>query len=185
MSKILTREAFENAIRTTGRHRRLDQRGDPPDRDRRPHGREAHGRRLRPPGQRDALPREPAALGQVPDGGLLLRRRPARGDEGDPSALHLGASPPTASTMGENIADARQLQPDVIKTMAKPFKAEGRHRGAARQPGAARRGHQAQRGDAGADAAHAAAPWCSRTSRTSTPASTTSRSTSTRPASWC
>ena len=60
-----------------GRDRRLDQRGDPPDRDRRPHRRAAGDRRLRPAGQRAAVPGQPAAVGQVPDGGLLLRRRPA------------------------------------------------------------------------------------------------------------
>ena len=38
LSKILTREAFENAIRVR-RDRRLDQRGDPPDRDRAAHRR--------------------------------------------------------------------------------------------------------------------------------------------------
>ena len=39
LSKILTREAFENAIRTLARDRRLDQRRDPPDRDRAAHRR--------------------------------------------------------------------------------------------------------------------------------------------------
>ena len=34
LSKILTREAFENAIRVNAGDRRLDQRGHPPDRDR-------------------------------------------------------------------------------------------------------------------------------------------------------
>ena len=66
-----------------GRDRRLDQRGDPPDRHRRTHRRAADDRGLRPPGERAALPAEPAALRRVPDGGLLLCRRAARGDEGD------------------------------------------------------------------------------------------------------
>ena len=39
LSKILTRAAFENAIRTQRRDRRLDQRRDPSARDRRPHRR--------------------------------------------------------------------------------------------------------------------------------------------------
>ena len=57
LSKILTREAFENAIRTLRGDRRLDQRRDPPDRDRRPHRRRARARGLRPSRQRAALPR--------------------------------------------------------------------------------------------------------------------------------
>ena len=48
LSKILTREAFENAIRTLARHRRLDQRGRASARDRAPRRRRAHARRLRP-----------------------------------------------------------------------------------------------------------------------------------------
>ena len=47
MSKILTREAFENAIRTLRRDRRLDQRGDAPAGDRAAHRRRADARRLR------------------------------------------------------------------------------------------------------------------------------------------
>ena len=83
LSKILTREAFENAIKTlaaiggstnavihliaiAGRIGvQLDDRG------------------LRPARQRAAVPGQPAAFGRAPDGGLLLRRRPAGGDEGD------------------------------------------------------------------------------------------------------
>ena len=41
MSQILTREAFENAIRTNAAIRWLDQCGDPPDRHCRAHGCEA------------------------------------------------------------------------------------------------------------------------------------------------
>jgi hypothetical protein len=47
MSKILTREAFENAIRTRG-DRRLDQRGDPSAGHRRRIGVELKPGRLRP-----------------------------------------------------------------------------------------------------------------------------------------
>ena len=84
----LTREAFENASARWQRDRRLDQRGDPPDRDRRAPGRAADHRRLRPPGQRDALPREPAASGKFLMEDFCCRRRFAGGDEGDrqPSA---------------------------------------------------------------------------------------------------
>jgi hypothetical protein len=74
-----------------GRDRRFDQCRHPPPRHRRPHRREARARRLRPPRQRVAVPRRPAAIGQGPDGGLLLRGRPAGGDEGIAPSLHLGS----------------------------------------------------------------------------------------------
>ncbi len=38
------------------------------------------------------------------------------------STLHLGAVTANGKTMGENIADAQNFNPDVIKTMAEPFK---------------------------------------------------------------
>ena len=64
--------------RDGARPRRLDQRGDPPDRDGRPLRGAAHPGRLR----RDRTARPGAgqhpAERRVPDGGLLLRRRPAR-----------------------------------------------------------------------------------------------------------
>ncbi len=59
--------------------RRLDERRDPPARDRRPHRRELVARRFRRALPRRALPGEPDAVRQVPDGGLLLRRRLAGG----------------------------------------------------------------------------------------------------------
>jgi hypothetical protein len=83
LSKVLTRQAFENAIKTLAAHRRLDQRGHPPDRHRAPHRRGAGHRGLRPLASELPCLVEPAALGQVPDGRLLLRRRPAGGDEGN------------------------------------------------------------------------------------------------------
>ena len=67
-------------------------------------------------------------------------------------------------TVRENVADAQNWNPKVIKPMAEPFKAEGRDCRAARQPRSARRRHQAVRGDADTDGAHAAARWCSRDS---------------------
>ena len=70
------------------RHRRLDQRGRPSARDRRPHRRRSHARRLGPARPRRALPRQPDAVGQVPDGGFLLRRRPAGGDAASSATLH-------------------------------------------------------------------------------------------------
>ena len=65
------------------RDRRLDQCGDPPAGHRRSHRRAALARRLRPARPRAALPGRPAALGPLPDGRLLLCRRPARGDARD------------------------------------------------------------------------------------------------------
>ena len=123
-----------------GRDRRLDQRGDPPDRHRRAHRREARHRRLRPAGQRAAVPGEPAALGQAPDGGLLLRRRPAGGDEGD-LARCCTSTRVTANgkTRGREHRRRRELQPRGHQAVRRAVQGQGRHRRAARQPGAARR----------------------------------------------
>src|SRR6267142_1013747 len=60
-----------------GGHRRIDQRGDSSDRPRAPHRRRFGPRRLRPARPRRAYACQSDALGQVPDGGFLLRRRPA------------------------------------------------------------------------------------------------------------
>ena len=97
LSSMLTRQAFENAIVTLAAiggstnavihliaiAGRL--------------GVELGDRRLRPARERAAVPRQPAAVGQAPDGGLLLRRRAAGGDEGDPRTCSTSTrSPPTA-----------------------------------------------------------------------------------------
>ena len=80
LSQILTREAFENAIRVNGgiggstnavvhliaMARRV--------------GVELEPRRLGPARARGALPRRPDAVGPLPDGGFLRGRRPAGGD---------------------------------------------------------------------------------------------------------
>ena len=101
-------------------------------------------------GQRAALPGEPAALGQVPDGRLLLRRRPAGGDEGDRARCCTWTCvTANGQTIGENIADAQNYNPRRDQAARRAVQGQGRHRGAARQPGAARRGHQAERGHAG------------------------------------
>ena len=100
-------------------------------------------------------------------------------------SLHLGAITASGETIGRNIADAQNWNPEVIKSTAAPFKDTRRHRRPARQPGAARRGHQAERGDAGADGPHAAGPSSSNRPTTFMPASTTRASTSTRTASSC
>ena len=62
------------------RHRRLDQRGRPPPRHCRPARRPAQPRRLGHARAQRADHRQPHAFRPISDGGLLLRRRPARGD---------------------------------------------------------------------------------------------------------
>ena len=62
------------------RDRRFDQRRGAPARHGRAHRRRPHALRLGPPRPRGSLHREPDALGRVPDGGLLLRRRAAGRD---------------------------------------------------------------------------------------------------------
>ena len=77
-SQVLTRKAFENAVRAVNARRWIDQRGDSPARDC-----GAHRCRFSLDDWdrlgREVLPRRPHAVGALPDGGLLLRRRAARG----------------------------------------------------------------------------------------------------------
>ena len=143
MSKILTREAFENAIRVNaaiggstnavihlmaiaGRI-----------------GVDAGARRLGRARPRRALPRRPAAVGPVPDGGLLLRRRPAGGAcARSRHLLHRDALTVNGKTICENIADAPCYNREVIRRSPSPS-GRRRHRRAARQSRARRRGDQA------------------------------------------
>ena len=74
---ILTREAFENAIRVAARDLRLDQRDPPPDRVRGPGRGRPPAAALRRSLRVDALARRPEAGRPAPDGGLLLRGRAA------------------------------------------------------------------------------------------------------------
>ena len=69
-SDIMTREAFENAIVVNSAHRRLDQRADPPERDRAPHRRRARQRRLGEARLRDPAAGQPAAGRRIPGRGL-------------------------------------------------------------------------------------------------------------------
>ena len=81
-----------------------------------------------------------------------------------------------------DVAEAENYNADVIRPLDKPLTGEGGIvvlRGNLVPDGAV---HEAFGGDAGADAAHAAAPSCSRTSRTTTSASRIPLSTSTRAA---
>ena len=143
MSRILTRAAFENAIRVNaaiggstnavihllaiaGRHRRGPQ-----------------ARRLGPRRFAAALPGEPAALGQLPDGGLLLRRRPARGDEGDPARAGRDGADRQRPHRGREHRRRAVLEPRGDPLLRCALQGEGRHRRAARQPRRGRRGDQA------------------------------------------
>jgi dihydroxyacid dehydratase/phosphogluconate dehydratase len=100
------------------------------------------------------------------------------------STLHLGASPPTAARWART-SPTPPTSTRRHQDHGRAVQGKGRHRHPARQPGAARRGHQAQRGHAGADAAHRPRGGVRGQRPTSTPASTTTTWTSTRPASWC
>jgi L-arabonate dehydrase len=68
--------------------------------------------------------------------------------------LHRDIVTASGKTVGENIADAENYDPRRHQDHGRAFQGEGRHRRAARQPGAARRRHQAQRRHPGADGAH-------------------------------
>ena len=183
LSKILTRAAFENAIRVNaaiggstnavihllaiaGRI------GVPLD-----------ARRLGQARLGAAVPREPAAVGQVPDGGFLLRGRTAGGDARDRArARRQGAH--------------RQRHARSARTS--PTRRAGTATSSSRWTNRSRRsaGIAVLRGNLAPDGAvikpSAASPhllqasraarWCSRASRTSTRASTTRISTSTRTA---
>src|SRR5215831_16550629 len=130
--------------------RRLDQRRDPPHRDRQANRRAPRALRLRPPRPRRALPREPHAERQVPDGGFLLRRRPSRGD---PRARRERAAPQVRAH-GERQGDLGEqqgralLEPRRDLLLRETLQARDRHRGAARQSLPGRSDHQAVGGDA-------------------------------------
>ena len=177
LSQILTAEAYEDAVATVlalggstnavihliamaGRS-----------------GCQAHPGRLRPhrpygAGAGQRAPRRP-----VPDGGLPLRRRPARvpGPAHRPSCTWTGPTVAHA-TLREQLDGALVHNADVIRAARQPAGRRGRRGGAARQPLPGRRGHQAHRRRA-APAAATPAPRSSSTTtgRCSAP-STTRRS---------
>ena len=78
ISKILTKAGLRERDSRQRRDRRLDQRRDPPDRDRAAPRRGPDAERLGPARARRAYARQPDAVRQVPDGGFLLRGRAAR-----------------------------------------------------------------------------------------------------------
>ena len=85
-SQILTAPAFDNAIRALHGDRRLHQRGHPSPGAGRTRGRAARPGALRRALAHHAVPAQPAALRQISDGGLLLRRRPAGRPQGAAAA---------------------------------------------------------------------------------------------------
>ena len=134
MSKILTKQAFENAIMVNGAiggstnavvhllaiAGRI--------------GVDAVARRLGPARPRHAVPRQPDAVGQVPDGGLLLRGRPAGGDPRDRQVpAQEGADRQRQDDLGQ-LQGRGQLQRGGDHAAREAVQAAGRHRGAARQP---------------------------------------------------
>ena len=186
MDRILTPRGVRERHPRERRDRRLDQRGGAPARARRPHRRppEARGLGAR---QRRALPRRPAAVRPVPDGGLLLCRRrtgsPPRAGRQRPAEqgrVDRQRQAPLGQRQGRGVHRPQRHHP-----LRQAVQAEGRHRRAAREPRAERRDHQAI-GRNGV-AAQASRPRrgvreCRGAAR---PRSTTRRSTWTRPACWC
>jgi L-arabonate dehydrase len=124
MSKVLTREAFENAIRTLaaigGSTNAVI------------HLIAIAGRAGRASSRSTTSTAWPASCPawstcspqrRVPDGRLLLRRRPAGGDEGDRSCCTWTSSPPTARRWARTSPTPRTSTREVIKPLDKPFKA--------------------------------------------------------------
>ena len=78
--------------------------------------------RLRGAGPRDAADGQHPAVGQVPDGGLLLRRRPARAAQGaGRPARHLRAAPSTGPRSARTSPGAKVFNEDVIRTRGDPI----------------------------------------------------------------
>ena len=177
LSKILTREAFENAIRVNAGDRRLDQRRHPPARDRRPHRRRP---RRSTTGTASAasvpLPRRTC----MPSGQYLME------DFYYAGGLPVGDAASSASTAAAPGRADRQRQDDLGEHRGRAELEPRRHHAARRRrsrrkaasPCCAATSRPTARSSSRRrrrppDAAHAAARSCSRTSRTSTRASTT------------
>ena len=137
------------------RRRRLDQRGDSPAGDGRPHRRAAHARRLGHARQERAHARRPDAVRTLPDGGLLLRGRRARGDAQPRRARP--AAPRRAHGQRPDDVGEHQGRAELEHRGDSPVRQaagqERRHRGAARQPRPGRRGAEALGGLAAPDEA--------------------------------
>ena len=123
MDKILTREAFENAIRTNAAiggstnavvhlialAKRIGVELSLDDWE---------------PGSNVPCLGEPATVGRIPDGGLLLRGRFAGGVEatGEQGLLHKDALTVNGKTLWDNVRNAPNHDEKVITTFAEPFK---------------------------------------------------------------
>ena len=123
-----------------------------------------------------ARPRQHQARRPVPDGGLLLRGRPARvARAGSATCWISTCATVTGHSLGENIAGARRLQRPGHRA-ARPTAVAGRRaRGSSRQPGPGRRGHQARRRRTAAPSSYAGPPSSSRLQRHDARASTIRR----------
>ena len=113
---ILTRRQLRQRDHRGARARRLDQRARAP-------GRDGAARAASPLtldrfdelSRRTPLRRQRAARGQVPDGGFLLRRRPARAAaRRSPTCSPLGETTVSGRTLGEDLAGAEIYNADVI-----------------------------------------------------------------------
>ena len=115
MSQILTREAFENAIRVNAAIGGSTQCRPAPAGARGARGRAADARRFRPRGHDLPLLVNIHAVGQIPDGGFLLCRRRSGGDaRARRMLIHRDALTVNGKTMGENTADAPCWNREVI-----------------------------------------------------------------------
>ena len=101
---------------------------------------------------------------------------------GEHGLLHRDALTVSGRTIWEDVAAAENYDSRVIRPYDEALTAEGGVMVRARQSRAGRRGAEAVRRDAGADATHRAARWYSRRSKTITSGSTIRPSTSTRAA---
>ena len=130
------------------RDRRLDQRGGASAGAGRAHGHQAVARRLGSHRSRRAVPGQSDAVGQISDGGFLLRRRPARRAARDrPAAAQEGADRQRPDHLGQR--QGRQvLEPRRDLRAGEAVQETGWHRGPARQSRARGRGAEAVRRDA-------------------------------------
>jgi dihydroxyacid dehydratase/phosphogluconate dehydratase len=128
--------------------RRIDQRHHPPHRDGRAGRRAARSRPLRCAVAADAVPRQHPAVGPVPHGGFLLRRRPASACSSRlTDLLHLDCLTANGRTLGENIRGGGFVCNDeVIAPRERPLGPEGGLAVLRGQPGATGRRDQAHRG---------------------------------------
>jgi len=126
LSKILTRHAFENAIKSQCSDRRVHQRGDSFDC---PRGRSvcADAGGLGPPGFETALPGQSAAVRQVLMEDLYYAGGLPAVMKEIVHLLHGDALTANGQSIAANIADAPCENRDVIRPFADPFKSRSGH----------------------------------------------------------